>query len=292
MQLKPPAGLSIAGIVIGIAIGIGLGLLYTWVINPVVQTNIAPWQLNKEGRTSWIIAASVAWARDNDIVLAANRLNDLRLNDLTFQRVADAACELARSSYAQNDTGLIAIRSMVNLAQGQGRAACASELVMLNTNTPAPTATLLRPTATLIPPASKTPTPLPGPTYTPATQVVETATPVVKGTFAVVRNEPYCSAKSSGVIEVFVQESGGAGIPGIAVQVDWAGGRDRFYTGLKPERDNGYADFKMREDESYTVSLPGNGERSDPLKALACTDRESGSGAITSYRLYFRRVAR
>ncbi len=290
-SIRPRLGLSIAGLVIGAAIGIGLGLFYTWTVNPVVRTDVFPWQLNKESQTNWMIAASVAWARDNDIFQAANRLNELHLSDTTFQRLADTACELARSSYAQSDTGLIAIRAMVNLAAGQGKTNCASELIILNTPTIAPTATIVQPTATLIPPPSKTPTPLPGPTETPATPGSPTATTAV-GNFKVVRYEPYCSVKASGVIEVLVQEANGDGVAGIQVEVDWPGGKDRFFTGLKPERGIGYADFTARQDETYTVILPGLGERSDPLKTIPCNDRDNGGSAITSYRVYFRRVGK
>lgn len=289
--MRPKIGLSLTALIIGAAIGIGIGLFYTWTVNPVIRTDVFPWQLNKEGQTNWMIAASVAWARDRDIFQAANRLNELHLSDATFQRLADTACELARSSYAQSDSGLLAIRAMVNLAQGQGKTSCASDVVGASTPTLVPTSTVIQPTATLMPPPSKTPTPPPAPTSTSATEEAPTST-TAAGNFKVVRYEPYCSAKSSGIIEVLVQESNGNGIPGVLVQVDWPGGKDQFYTGLKPERGDGYADFKAHPDEIYSVILPGQGERSDPIKTPACTDRENGGSAITSYRIYFRRVAK
>lgn len=265
-------------------------MFYAWVVNPVIATDVSPWQLNHDGRVNWLIAVSVAWAHDNDIVRAANRLNDLHLNAQTFQAVADTACDLARSSYAQSQAGLIAIRSMVSLAQGQGKTGCASTLISLNTDTPAPTITVLAPTATLLPPPSKTPTLPPGPTFTPG--VADTPVPTTPaGSFQVVRTEPYCSVKAPGLLEVLVQDTDGTGIPGMAVEVDWPTGKDHFFTGLKPEKDDGYADFTMTQDESYTVVLTGLGQRSDTLTAAACTDRQAGGSSITSYRLYFRRIA-
>lgn len=285
---------TIIGILIGLGLGIGGGLLYAWVINPVTRPNVQPWQLNLSGQRSWIIAASVGWARDGDLLLAADRLNDLRLNETTFQRVADIACDLARSSYAQSDSGLVAIRSMVKLAESQGKRSCAGDLIQINTPIPVPTSTPQRATPTIIPVPSKTATPEPGLTFTPATPLpVQSTDSPASGKFSAVRVEPFCNVRASGVIEVLVTEPNGTtGIRGVQVLVEWAGGSDRFYTGLKPERDAGFADFKMTENERYTVTLPGLSDPSNAVIAQPCTDRQNGGTAITSYRLYFRRTGR
>src|SRR5579859_1873072 len=124
--------LTLACVVIGVVLGLSLGLVYAWEINPVVQTDVSPWQLNTEGQINWLIAISVAWAHDGDLVRAANRLNDLHWGNQTFQKVADYACDLARSSYAQSQAGLTAIRSMAELAQSQGKTTCAAAIVLLS----------------------------------------------------------------------------------------------------------------------------------------------------------------
>ncbi len=279
--------LTFAALVIGAVIGLSLGLVYAWEINPVIQTDVSAWQLNSDGQIDWLIAVSVAWAHDGDLVLAANRLNELHWSDQTFQKVAEAACDLARSSYAQSQAGLVAIRSMVALAQSQGKTACASAIVALSSPTPVPSLTQTPATATLIPPPSKTPTL--GPTFTPPTQAPSSPT-APPNEFRIVRYEPYCSVKSPGLLEVLVQQPNGNGIPGVAIRVDSAVGTDQFFTGLEPEHDPGYADFFMQTDQTYTISLVGSSQRSDPLKAASCTDRAGGGASVTSYRVYFRRV--
>lgn len=281
-------GLTLAGLVIGVVIGLSLGLVYAWEINPVVQTDISPWQLNTDGQTKWLIAVSVAWAHDGDLVLAANRLNELHWSDQTFQKVAQAACDLARGSDAQSQAGLREIQSMAALAQSQGKSACASVIVALSSSTSAPSLTAIPSTATLAPPSSKTPTL--GPTFTPPTQAPLTPTSP-PSEFRIVRFEPYCSAKTPGLLEVLVQQPNGTGIPGIAIRVDSAAGTDQFFTGLESEHDPGYADFFMQLDQTYTVALVGSSARSDPLIAASCTVRAGGGASITSYRVYFRRVA-
>jgi hypothetical protein len=279
--------LALAGVVIGVVIGLSLGLVYAWEVNPVVQTDISAWQLNSDGQTDWLIAASVAWAHDGDLVQEANRLNELHWSDQTFQKVAETACDLARSSYAQSQAGLVAIRSMAALAQSQGKTACASAIVALSSPTSVPSQTVIPPTATLAPPPSKTPTL--GPTFTPPTQAPPTPTSP-PSEFRIVRYEPYCSVKSPGLLEVLVQEPNGTGISGVAIRVDSSTGTDQFFTGLEPEHDAGYADFFMQSDQTYTVALVGSPNISDPLKAATCTDRAGGGTSITSYRVYFRRI--
>jgi hypothetical protein len=182
---------------------------------------------------------------------------------------------------------------MVKLAESQGKRNCAADLIQVNTPTFAPTPTQQRATPTFIPVPSKTPTPEPGLTFTPATSPPVASTDAQSGNFAAVRIDPFCSVRASGVIEVLVTEPNGTtGIRGVQVLVEWAGGSDRFYTGLKPDRDDGYADFRMTENERYTVTLPGLSEPSNAMSAQPCTDRQNGGTAITSYRVYFRRSAR
>src|SRR5690348_6882245 len=86
-------------ILVGIGIGIATGLFYAWKVNPQIQTNTAPWQLSKPGQTNYMIAVSLAYAKDHDIERAAERLADLRLYEHTWQVLADTACELAGSNY-------------------------------------------------------------------------------------------------------------------------------------------------------------------------------------------------
>jgi hypothetical protein len=118
--------------------------------------------------------------------------------------------------------------------------------------------------------------------------VVPTSLP--QSTYEVVGINTFCDAGNSGVIEVFVQDFSGDGVPGEAVRVRWDEGEDTFYTGLKPERGPGYADFQMEEGTAYLVEMPGRSDpTSQPLVAAPC-NTESGDDAIGSYRVFFRQV--
>jgi hypothetical protein len=114
-----------------------------------------------------------------------------------------------------------------------------------------------------------------------------TPTPVPAGDFTVdVRS--FC-AGSEGVIEVFVQNLQGEGLPGIAVTVRNDQNREVFFTGLMLDRDPGYADFTMTAERTYIVGL-----RDFPqiftreLTAVPCSP---GSADRAGYRVTFRRAA-
>lgn len=273
-------------LMIGVAAGIGVGLFYAWQVDPRVVTDTRPAQLAKTGKQNYLIALSLAYTRDRDLLRAAERLNDLGGD---WQTLADAACELAQSGYAATTTGLMAINAMVQLASSQGAGGCASVMLpgggtpTLNVPQPTPTDT---PTPTLTPVASKTPTL--GPTFTPEPPPTKVPTP--SGDFAIIVQEAICNPQFQNLILVTVQDADEAGIPGTAVEVIWADGRETFYTGLKPEQDAGYADFEMTLGTFYQVALPGQSERTRRLEAGQCEVRGGGT-ALASYRVIFQRLA-
>jgi hypothetical protein len=103
----------------------------------------------------------------------------------------------------------------------------------------------------------------------------------------------FCSTDPNlnGIIEVYVRDfSVAEGVRGERIRVQWENGSSIFFSGLKPERDAGYADFQMEAGESYVISMPG---RSDPLANALVADRcvtDTGEEGITSYRVAFDRV--
>jgi hypothetical protein len=92
------------------------------------------------------------------------------------------------------------------------------------------------------------------------------------------------------VIEVFVQDFNGQGIPAQAVRVRWDDGESTFFTGLKPERGLGYADFQMEAGKGYIIDMPGRSDPStQPMVADTCFTAD-GQQAITLYRVFFRQI--
>lgn len=277
------SGISLWAIAVGVLIGIGAGLYYAWQVDPRVVTDVSPAQLSRDGKRNFVIAITVAWARDSRVEVAGERLAALGLN---WQDVANFACELAREGKASTNAGLLTIRSMVQLAGTQGARSCASDFVDIKTSTPTITPTFITATPTQPPPPTKTPTPTLGATYTPPAPDIS-PTPTPEGEF-VVNVRPFCDAE--GTLEIMVQQADGSGIPGIAVRVerDDGQGREVFFTGLKPEKDLGYADFVMTADKRYIVTLRDFREaRTTVLNAGPCSAESQQRAA---YRIIFRRT--
>jgi hypothetical protein len=56
-------------------------------------------------------------------------------------------------------------------------------------------------------------------------------------------------------LQFIVQDQDGKNLPNIGIEIRWANGEDTVYTGLKPERGVGYADFDATPGV-FTVTIP------------------------------------
>lgn len=282
---RPRRPLSLWGLLFGMVVGIGGALFYAWQIDPRAEFNTEPWQLNKQDRALYIAAIMLRYAYDSDLSQAVEGLVALKAKGDPIQEVADVACELATTGYAETSTGLRAIQSMMVFYQLQGRTGCADNLISpINQATSVVNIHVATPTP--LPPASKTPTPeRPIPATATRSVFAPTLQPKTSYEIAAIRTD--CDLQLSGLIEVRVQDFNGDGIPGQAVRVRWDDGESTFFTGLKPERGPDYADFQMEAGKAYTVEMPGQSDPSEPLGAAPCTTA-NGEQAITLYRVYFR----
>lgn len=286
--LRPRHVVSWPLLIIGMLLGVGLGLFYAWAVDPVQEYDTEPWQLRAADKQHYMVAIMLDYTYDGNLNQAVSRLLSLRLPGDPIQAVADAACHLASTGYVDSNSGLYAVRRMMTFYQLQGKAGCADTLLSAQEPPPTTVVEMVLPTATFIPPATKTPTPVgeSRPTSTPIPVVVPTARPQTG--FVLANISTFCRAGASGVIEVTVQDASGAGVPGQQVRARWDAGSDTFVTGLKPERGPGYADFTMTAGTGYLVELPGRSDPiSEPLAAAPCTTSD-GEDAITSYRVVFR----
>jgi hypothetical protein len=76
-------------------------------------------------------------------------------------------------------------------------------------------------------------------------------------------------------------------LPGVEIVIHWDGGTEQFFTGLKPELGNGYADYLMTPDITYTVQLARG---SDVARGVAAPTCQSPDGAtfLGSIKLTFQ----
>lgn len=280
-------GLSWFALILGIGIGVAAGLIYTWEIDPVVETNTAPWQLGEKSREHYIVAVALSYAHNRDLTLAFDRLRKLNPDQNVWSMVAEVACHRVETGQVSNNADIRVLRAMVQLYAPQGASGCADSwgtppAPLIAMPTAAPTRS---PTPTLVPPATKTPTP-PLPTDAALQPARPSPTPATGG-YALGRLQSFCNPDAPGIIEVRIYDSRGRGVPGVAVQVIWSGDEtDNFFTGLKPEREAGYADFEMTEGLSYTVTLPNLVTDPPVVEADSCQTTVDGV-TVTTTRSYW-----
>lgn len=270
--------------------GIGIGLFYTWEISPVVEQNTRPDQLRAEDRLNFIIAIALDYAYQRDLDRTYRLLGEVDPNADPFQLAADSACELKNSGRVRTSADIEVARYLIAIAQVQPGTSFSCDLSVFATSLPPTLVTVpISPTQppTPIPAATKTPTPEFSVGTTPTVAGATSPTTSTSSDFEFSSASPVCNPENSGVIEVYVQDNG-EGVPGVQVSVQWntSGGilRQLFYTGLKPERGEGFADFLMEPGLSYQVLLPGRSDASPRLEADTCDSQ----GTLRGYQVIFQ----
>ncbi len=59
-------------------------------------------------------------------------------------------------------------------------------------------------------------------------------------------------------------------MPGVQITVTWANGEENFFTGLKPDISNGYADYVMQPGVTYAIRIANTGTPVSGLLAPSC----------------------
>jgi hypothetical protein len=250
---------------LGIALGLAIGLFYTWVVNPVQFYNTDPVDLRPMHKETWIQLVAAAYRQDGNLDRALSRLAGLK-DPLIGQTVADIT-----ERAIQSGKPAPRIRALAALADALG---ARTDPMMIYLATPEATlfytATPLPPTPTFAPTSTPTgtPTPTATPTRMPTTAPTASASPTTRPTrtlqptatqippyYVEVRRRICTDEREVPRIEVIVQTKDSAGIPGVEIWVTWAGGVDRFFTGLKPDLGLGYADFDMTPGSEYALSV-------------------------------------
>ncbi|MCI0710025.1 MAG: hypothetical protein L0154_07665 [Chloroflexi bacterium] len=283
-------GIIVIGL-IGLAAGLGLGLLYTWQIDPVIEQNTRPDQLNPVDKNNYVIAVGLDYGRTGDLRRAYSLLGEVEPGKDPFQVAADTVCELTQTGQVQTGADIEAVRNLIAIFAPQPDIEVTCDVVVYATRPPVPTvapiATTL-PTPTIALAATKTPT-LPGPTPTLLTDFGPPTDVPSRRDFVVSQPASRCNSDRPGYIMVRVSDENGFPLGGIPVEIQWddASGRNReiFWTGLKADLvDAGYADFKMEEGVTYTVQLV---DRSGLSLEMTATDTCSSADLI-SYEVRFQ----
>ena len=271
-------GRRLTWIALASVVGLSLGLTYAWLVDPVEYYDADPADLRTDLREDYLILVAMSYDLTGDLARAQARLTTL--GEAGTPRVVASLAD--RLYWAGSDAE--AVRALALLAHALG-AQSEAAVAHLPTNTPTvPPA----PTVTLTPTFTRTPLPTTPPTATPTATATAmptpeaTPTPDVRPPYRVVEQRQVCDDPGrAGIIQVYVQDVEGQGLPSVEVQVSWEGGRNRFFTGLKPEIDPGYADFQMSPGQVYDVVVWGT--QVGDVSTEGCPSGSAG------WRLVFRR---
>jgi hypothetical protein len=241
-------------LILAAAVGLAGGLYYSWVVAPSEQVNTQPDALHSRDKTLYLALIGDLYVYEGDLTQAKTRLGELGMatDGPTLAGVIEAYLDAGGSPDH--------VRNLARLAEALG-ARGGVLLVFGPEPTIAPATVVPIHIATAIPP-------------TPATSPTPAASPTPVPTYRLVEKTALCASPgSAGTIAVWIQDAQGQPLPGIEVVVSWSTGQDRFYTGLRPERGAGYADFEMAPAIRYEVYLADY--RGDTAADLA-SDLQSG----------------
>jgi hypothetical protein len=269
-------------VIFALLTGLGLGLAYSWLISPVTYVDASPAILRVDFKDQYRSVIAASYASTQDLPRARARLELLGDVDPIGELSAQAQRLLASGEPFEN------VRPLAQLATDlqQGFASVTltrmpiaevintPTLLTLETpfiETPIPTETFVveEPTLsfeqTLVIPQQPLSTSTPRPTSLP--------NPVASAPFTLVGQDTVCDQTiKEGLLQVILMDSRRRQVPGIRVIVTWEQGEDHFFTGLKPELGNGYADFIMKADAIYSVRVVEGGSFVPNITPPTCTD--------------------
>ena len=280
-------------ILITLLLGLGLGLAYAWAISPLRVVDADPIALRTDFKDAYRSAIAASYAATGNLPRAEARL--ALLGDVNSINILNSQAQrlIASGEFAQAD---LIVALAIALEDG-------TDLV------PAPTSTtdnatvvVKESTATLPPPPPDLPfqfteTPQPIDTQIIETQsVINSATPrptrtlipTVGVPFALIAQDTVCDATlPDGLLQVLIFNSSRRQIAGAKIIITWENGEEQFFTGLKPEIGNGYADYSMSPNIAYTVRLASGSDIASELTAPTC-QTPSGETFLGGIKLTFQ----
>ena len=258
------------GAMFALLAGLGLGLGYSWVVSPARVTDAEPLSLRADFKDHYRSAIAAAYAATGNLPRAQARLSLL----------ADANPVEALNAQAQR---MLGSGQSLELADQVAALASALEqgIALEFTSTPM-TQIVNTIVITTTPPLDPSAVPseiteTPQPIETQATinaatpRPTRTPIPTVGAPFTLTGQESVCDPNlPDGLLQVIVFDSRRRQLAGAKIMITWDGGEEEFFTGLKPELGNGYADFIMDPDLSYTVQLGAGSDIASGLTTSTC----------------------
>ncbi len=283
-------------IVLALLAGLGLGLVYSWVISPTRIVDAQPSVLRVDFKDEYRAVIAAAYHATGNLPRAQARLSLL----------GDANPIEALNAQAQR-----MLASGERYEHADQVAALALALEDKHSSAPVPTSivegtesvgNIGDTSTTLPPPPSDVPVQLTGTPETlevaatqssatigvPTLRPTRTPIPTLGAPFTLTGQETICDSNlPDGLLQVLVLNSRRRQLAGVEIVITWDGGKEQFFTGLKPELGNGYADYIMTPDMTYAVQLMRGSDVALGIVAPTC-QTASGEAFFGSVKLTFQ----
>ncbi|RPJ26756.1 MAG: hypothetical protein EHM33_10470 [Chloroflexi bacterium] len=284
-------------IVLALLAGLGLGLVYSWMISPPRIVDAEPVALRADFKDQYRSAVAAAYNATGNRPRARARLS--LLGDADPVEALNAQAQRMLASSAGGVSG-----------EQFGHADQVAALALALDDDPdhalisTPTAEIINnagniSTATSPPPPPDVPIAL---TETP--EIIETQSTIIVGAvtprptrtsvptlgapFALTGQESLCDSNlPDGLLQVLVLNSNRRQLAGVEVVVTWDGGKEQFFTGLKTELGNGYADYIMTPEVTYAIQLARGSDVALGIVAPTC-QTSSGETFFGGIKLTFQ----
>jgi hypothetical protein len=258
--------------------GVGLGLLYAWVLSPRGITDAQPSALRADFKDQYRAVVAAAYAANGNLPRAQARL--ALLGDTESVEALNAQAQRMRASSASGEefeNADLVVALALALDENSSGAPISTptiEVVDRREDTPA---------ATDLPLASEEPvvsTEIPLAVETIETQITispptprptQTLVPTLGAPFELTGQESICDSNlPDGLLQVVTLNRSRRQVAGVEIVITWDGGKEQFFTGLKPELGNGYADYIMTPNTTYTVQLASGSDVALGITAPTC----------------------
>lgn len=281
-------------VLLALLVGLGIGLVYAWVIAPKGMTGAAPNSLRLDFKDQYRSLIAAAYAATDNLPRARARLSLLGDSDSIEALNAQAQRMLGTNSSFGRADQVAALASALdgNSAQASSSPTPTTESANESNGETIPTATLPPPPpegSMILTVTPQTAEPQPVDTeIVPTPRPTRTLVPTLGAPFTMTGQETVCDSNlPDGLLQVMVLNSSRRQLAGVEIVITWDAGKESFFTGLKPELGNGYADYVMAPDTTYAVQLARGSDVALGVTAPTC-QTPSGENFFGGIKLTFQ----
>jgi hypothetical protein len=280
-------------ILLALLIGLGVGLVYSWIISPLRVTDTDPIALRNDFKEKYRSAIAAAYAATGNLTRAQARLALLKDPDPIEALNAQAQRMAANSeTFEQADEVAALALALQNGSEDIPTTILPTQAIQeagvffTETFPPPPDVPLL---LTETPESIETQAVETQPAIVAATpRPTFTALPTLGAPFILTAQDSVCDTNlPDGLLQVIVLNANRRQMAGMKIVITWDGGEEQFFTGLKPELGNGYADYLMTSTITYTVQLAAGSDIATGLIPPTC-QTPSGETFFGGMKLTFQ----